>query len=65
MFSSFRAFVILAIANDPQNLYVIDAPDIQRILSLHRNRMDMGLVQEYFRLFDKEALLDEWLNEVE
>jgi hypothetical protein len=25
----------------------------------------MGLVREYFRLFDKEALLDEWLDEVE
>ena len=57
--------MILAIANDPQNRYVIDAPDIQRILSLHRGGMDMGLVKEYFRLFDKEALLDEWLNEVE
>ncbi len=56
---------IQAIANDPQNRYVIDAPDIQRILSLHRGGMDMGLVKEYFRLFDKEALLDEWLNEVE
>ncbi len=54
-----------AIANDPQNRYMIDAPDIQRILSLYKDRMDMGLVREYFRLFDKEALLDEWLDEVE
>jgi hypothetical protein len=44
---------------------MIDAPDIQRILSLFKDRMDMGLVREYFRLFDKEALLDEWLDEVE
>ena len=36
-----------------------------RILSLYKDRMDMGLVREYFRLFDKEALLDEWLDEVE
>jgi hypothetical protein len=56
---------IQAIANDPQNRYMIDAPDIQRILSLFKDRMDMGLVREYFRLFDKEALLDEWLDEVE
>ena len=56
---------IQAIANDPQNRYMIDAPDIQRILSLYKDRMDMGLVREYFRLFDKEALLDEWLDEVE
>jgi hypothetical protein len=44
---------------------VIQGPDIQRILGLHENRMDMGLVREYFRLFDREALLDEWLNKVE
>ena len=56
---------IQAIANDPANRYVIDAPDIQRILGLHGYRMDMGLVREYFKLFDKEALLDEWLNQVE
>jgi predicted nucleotidyltransferase len=56
---------IQAITNDPQNRYLIDAPDVQRILTLHKDQMDMGLVREYFRLFDKEALLDEWLNEVE
>jgi len=24
--------------------------------------MDMNLVREYFRVFDKEELLDEWFN---
>jgi predicted nucleotidyltransferase len=56
---------IQAIANDPQNRYAVDAPDIQRLLKLHRDRMDMGLVREYFRIFDKEKLLDEWLRDLE
>jgi hypothetical protein len=45
--------------------YVIDAPDIQRILRLHMDKMDMDLVREYFRIFNKEALLDEWLGNIE
>ena len=56
---------IQAIANDPQNRLVIDAPDIQGILRLHMDKMDMDLVREYFRIFDKEALLDEWLGKIE
>ena len=55
---------IQTIANDPRNRYVIDAPDIQRILGLHMDKMDMDLVREYFRIFDKEALLDEWLGNI-
>jgi predicted nucleotidyltransferase len=54
-----------ALLNDPQNRQSIDAPDIQRLLKLHRSRMDMDLVREYFRLFDKEKLLDEWLCDIE
>ena len=56
---------IQAIANDPQNRFVIDAPDIQRILRLHVDKMDIDLVREYFKIFDKEALLDEWLGNIE
>ncbi len=56
---------IQAIANDPQNRFVIDAPDIQRILRLYMDKIDMDLVREYFRIFDKEALLDEWLANIE
>jgi len=55
---------IQAISNDPENRYHIDAPDIQRLLSLHQNKMDMGLIREYFKIFDKEDLLDEWLDEI-
>jgi len=56
---------VQAISNDPKNRYVVDAPDIQRLLGLHREKMDMDLVRQYFRLFDKEALLDEWVSSTE
>ena len=56
---------IQTIANDPQNRLVIDAPDIQGILRLNMDKMDVDLVREYFRIFDKEALLDEWLGKIE
>jgi predicted nucleotidyltransferase len=51
-----------AIMNDPKNRYGVDAPDIQRLLKLRGSSMDMNLVREYFRLFEKEDLLDEWLE---
>ena len=51
-----------AIVNDPKGRYAVDAPDIQRLLSLHRESLDVNLVREYFRLFQKEDLLDEWLE---
>jgi predicted nucleotidyltransferase len=54
-----------ALANDPKNRYAVDAPDIQRLLKLHGSRMDIALVREYFRLFEKEDLLDEWLRDID
>lgn len=56
---------VQAISNDPKNRYLIDKPDIQRLLKLHRDNMDMELVREYFRVFEKEELLDEWLQEID
>ena len=56
---------VQAIHNDPRNRLLVDAPDIQRILDQHRDTMDMELVREYFCLFGKEALLDEWLSDLE
>jgi hypothetical protein len=56
---------VQAIANDPGNRFAIDAPDIQRLLRLHLGSLDMGLVREYFRIFDREDLLDEWLRAAE
>jgi hypothetical protein len=55
---------IRAIFNDPENRLAVDAPDIQRILQKHTNKMDMKLVREYFRVFDKEDLLDEWVKDI-
>lgn len=54
-----------ALANDPKNRYAVDAADIQRLLKLHGDRLDMGLVREYFGLFGKEALLDEWRRDID
>jgi len=53
---------IQAIANDPKNRFMIDAPDIQRLLSMHHEKIDMDRVREYFDIFDKGDLLDEWLE---
>ena len=55
---------IQAISNDRENRYQIDAPDIQRLLALHHDKMDMELVREYFKIFDKEDLLDEWFANI-
>ena len=56
---------IQAVCNDPKNRYLIDAPDIQRLLALHKDKIDMQLVREYFKIFGKEDLLDEWLSNIE
>ena len=56
---------VQAISNDPKNRYLVDAPDIQNLLRLHKDKMDMNLVREYFKIFDKEALIDEWLRDIE
>ncbi len=56
---------VQAIFNDPEHRKLIDKPDIQRLLKLHRQKMDMELVREYFKVFDKEEWLDEWLQEID
>jgi Nucleotidyl transferase AbiEii toxin, Type IV TA system len=56
---------IQAIFNDPENRYLVDAPDIKQLLALHSEKIDMTLVREYFRVFDREELLDEWLDDIE
>ncbi len=55
---------IQAISNDPDTRFPIDASDIQNLLSLHKDKMDMGLIREYFKIFNKEDLLDEWLTKI-
>jgi hypothetical protein len=54
-----------ALMNDPKNRSVVDAPDIERLLRLHRSSLDMNRVREYFRVFDKEELLDGWLDQID
>jgi hypothetical protein len=56
---------VQAIANDPENRFAIDAPDIQQLMRLHRGSLDMALVREYFRIFEKEDLFNEWLRQAE
>ena len=55
---------IQAIYNDPKNRLMIDAPDIQRLLPLYKDKMNMQLVREYFKIFGKEDILDEWLSNI-
>ena len=55
---------IQAIANDPENRFMVDAPDIQRLLLMHHENIDLELVKEYFEIFNKGDLLDEWLENI-
>jgi predicted nucleotidyltransferase len=55
---------VQAISNDPKNRLPVDAPDIQRILRIKIDEIDIELVRNYFQLFSKEDLLDEWLDEI-
>jgi hypothetical protein len=50
-----------ALVNDPRRTQ--DLADIRALLRANRTTMDLSEVREYFRLFDREPLLDELLNE--
>jgi len=41
-----------------------DVEDIRRLLSANREALDLREIREYFRLFDREALLEQWLADV-
>jgi predicted nucleotidyltransferase len=56
---------VQALVNDQRNRYPVDVPDIQQLLRLHKDRMNMELVREYFRIFEMEDLLDVWLANLE
>jgi hypothetical protein len=56
---------VQALYNDPDNRTLVDAPDIQRLLRLHRKRLDLNKVREYFQIFQMESLLEEWLRDAE
>lgn len=47
--------------NDPRRTQ--DLEDIRALLRANRGRLDLAEVREYFRLFDRNALLDELLEQ--
>lgn len=49
--------------NDPRRTQ--DLEDIRALLRAHRATLDMAEVREYFRLFDREPLLDELLHQTD
>jgi len=49
--------------NDPRRTQ--DLEDIRALLRAHRATLDMAEVREYFRLFDREPLLDEFLHQTD
>jgi len=48
--------------NDPRRTQ--DLEDIRALLRTHGSTLDMARVREYFRLFDRETLLNELLQEI-
>ncbi len=54
-------FKLQGMANDPRRTQ--DLEDIRALLRANRPKVDMAEVREYFRLFDKESLLDELLRD--
>ncbi|MFM9967711.1 MAG: nucleotidyl transferase AbiEii/AbiGii toxin family protein [Burkholderiales bacterium] len=55
-------FKLQALVNDA--LRTQDLEDIRMLLRTHHASMDMLEVREYFRLFDREKMLDEILREI-
>lgn len=53
-------FKLQAFVNEPRRTQ--DLEDIRMLLGAHVASMDMEEVREYFRLFDRESLLDELLR---
>ncbi|MEY2855334.1 MAG: hypothetical protein RL030_2466 [Pseudomonadota bacterium] len=54
-------FKLQALANDARRTR--DLEDIRALLRANRQTLDQGESRDYFRLFDRESLLDELLNE--
>lgn len=52
---------VQAIANSPHRREK-DWPDVKKLVSLHRAKMDMALVREYFQIFEMEPELDDFLR---
>lgn len=55
-------FKLQALANDASRTQ--DFEDIRALLRANRTTIDLGEVREYFRLFEREALLDDILRQI-
>ena len=55
-------FKLQGVVNDPRRTQ--DLEDIRALLRANRATLDMDEVREYFRLFDRQPLLDELLREI-
>jgi hypothetical protein len=56
-------FKLQALVNSPKRMQ--DLEDIRALLRVNRGALNMSEVAEYFRLFDREAQLDELLREID
>jgi hypothetical protein len=54
---------VQAMANSPHR-WEKDRPDIKALLNLHGDKLDMGRVREYFKIFEMEPELEKILEEV-
>lgn len=54
-------FKLQGLVNDPRRRQ--DLEDIRALLRANRSRLDMAEVREYFHLFNRDALLDELLDD--
>ena len=57
------AFKLQAFVNDPARRR--DLEDIRALLRVHLGALNMAEVRDYFTLFDREALLDELVSEID
>ena len=55
------AFKLQAVVNNPGRTRDLD--DIRALLSNNRGKLNLAEIREYFRLFDRESVLDELLSE--
>lgn len=56
-------FKLQGVINDPRRTQ--DLEDIRALLRANRGRLDLVEIRQYFRLFDKETLLDELLRQAD
>ena len=52
-----------ALLNDPRRQQ--DLVDIRALLAAHRKSLELERLRSYFRLFEREAMLDDLLREAE